>query len=85
MDKRTTSRQRTLISGIISFNQRQSTMNCVVRNLSKTGARLSLDGPLTLPTTFQMALPERGRNYLAKVVWASPDAMGVTFVGAAHA
>lgn len=85
MDKRTTFRRRTFISGLISFNQRQSTMNCVVRNLSKTGALLRLDGPLTLPTMFQMTLPERGRNYLVKVVWASPHAMGVTFVAGAHA
>lgn len=85
MDKRTTSRQRTFISALISFNEQRSSMSCVIRNLSKSGARLAVDSAHTLPSTFKMDLPERGREYWARVVWLSPDAMGVKFVSAPSA
>src|SRR3712207_2118031 len=41
MDQRSSQRKRTILDGRIVFNKRSSVINCMVRDLSDTGARIA--------------------------------------------
>jgi len=75
-ERRRDLRRRTLKSARIVFNNRQSTINCVVRNLSDHGALL-LVPTLGVPKEFELWLDEA--NHWARVVWRTEDKMGVTW------
>lgn len=62
------------------FNNRCSTIDCVVRDLSETGAKLSLTSAGTLPSEFELEIPLRKRTLHARVMWHKGTACGVSFV-----
>lgn len=78
-DQRRHPRIRTFFGGVITFNKRCSTINCTVRNLSETGARLHLADTGTLPNTFDLIIRARDIDTPARVVWRSDTEAGVTF------
>ena len=40
-ERRKTARSRALLGGVIAFNQRMSSMDCQVRNISAAGAKVT--------------------------------------------
>ena len=79
VENRRSVRTRTLYKGVIAFNNRSSTMNCVIKNLSAQGAKLVLGSPIGVPATFELAVAHKQRSYEARVVWRSGDEIGVVF------
>lgn len=77
---RGTPRMRSMLRGQIIFNNRFSTMDCVVRDISPTGARLQLAGDDVLPPIFELSLPLRSRRHKAEVVWRRGTECGVRFL-----
>jgi hypothetical protein len=68
--------------GWISFEGGFAARQCVVEDLSGTGAKVTLDDPNTLPTKLRLALTRdarTGRN--CEVVWRRGKSVGVKFVG----
>ena len=76
-ERRTANRQRTLKAGTIILNEGFSTIDCLVRNLSESGARLEVDNPLTLPDRFELTLD--GHSKACDVVWKSARHVGIRF------
>jgi hypothetical protein len=76
-------RQRVFLKGRICFNHGSSTMDCLVRDLSSTGARISLSETATLPEVFDLYIPQKERTYRATLRWRRVDGIGVTFDEAA--
>jgi hypothetical protein len=79
-DKRKEARQRTFLKGRIIFNNGASSMDCLVRDLSSTGARLALTETATLPDTFDLFIPQKDRTYKANLRWRRTDGIGIAFV-----
>lgn len=79
-ENRKESRQRTFLKGRILFNKGASSMDCLVRDLSTTGARLSLTETATLPDSFELYIPQRDKTYRASLRWRRSDGIGITFV-----
>jgi hypothetical protein len=52
-------RQRTRLGGRIVFNNRCFTMDCVVLDISATGAKLVLSSVETLPSDFELEIPHK--------------------------
>jgi hypothetical protein len=77
---RASPRLRSMLRGQVIFNNRFSTMDCVVRDLTETGARLELGGDSTLPPAFELYLPLRQRRYQVEMVWKRGSACGVRFM-----
>lgn len=75
-------RMRTLLGGRAIFNRGQSTIDCVVRNLSVSGALLQLPEPLSLPEEFELEINGKGRRLPASVVRRTAKGVGVTFAEA---
>ena len=77
-DRRSEVRRRVLKAGVLSFNRGFSSFECVIRNLSDNGARLSLGETFALPTSFSLRL-DGAAPRTATVRWRTEDAMGVAF------
>jgi hypothetical protein len=83
-DKRITRRQRVLKSGKIVFADGASVVDCVIRDLSTTGARLDVPNTVGLPQEFTLLDVHSGKSYAAKAAWRRGQRMGVEFPNAAE-
>ncbi|KMO34423.1 pilus assembly protein PilZ [Methylobacterium tarhaniae] len=72
-------RLRTFLKGRIIFNNGNSSMDCLVRDLSPSGARLMLSQTATLPDGFDLLIPAKDRSHKATLRWRKADSIGVTF------
>lgn len=73
-------RVRTILGARAVFNNGRSAIDCQIRNLSETGARLSLNEGLSLPGAFDLEIPTRNRTHHVQLRWRTKDAAGVQFV-----
>jgi hypothetical protein len=82
MDNRRSRQRRRVLKGAVAlFNQRHSTLHCKVRNLSDTGCRIEIDGAVSMPDTFTLAVELDGLEVACRVVWRTKTEVGVTFTG----
>jgi hypothetical protein len=79
-ERRKLARNRTFLGGVIAFNRRSSTMNCLVRNLSLGGAKISFTNTATVPDEFDLTIKQKGRALLARMVWRKADEAGIIFL-----
>ncbi|WP_128565584.1 PilZ domain-containing protein [Methylobacterium crusticola] len=79
-ESRKESRLRTFLKGRIVFNGGNSSMDCLVRDLSPSGARLMLSQTATLPDGFDLIIPAKDRVHKASLRWRRDDGVGVVFV-----
>ncbi|WP_375458328.1 PilZ domain-containing protein [uncultured Enterovirga sp.] len=78
-EHRRAQRHRTLKGAHIVFNGGASTIDCMVRDLSETGARLKIASPVGIPDQFMLSL-DSGEPHQCRVVWRRAKEIGVTFV-----
>lgn len=79
-ERRGVGRVRTFLRGRISYNNGSSTMDCLVRDLSAGGARIALDGAMTLPEVFDLIIPQKGVTRRCRLCWRREDEIGVGFL-----
>ncbi len=84
-DKRRETRKRTFLKGRIVFNGGASSMDCLVRDMSDSGARLAIDETLLLPERFTLEIPQKDRTFTAVLRWRDEDGIGVVLDGEAEA
>ena len=79
--KRNAERMRALIEARAVFNGGRSTLDCQIRNISATGARLAISGAAILPPDeFLLVVPARNKTYRVELSWRIADAAGVRFL-----
>jgi hypothetical protein len=76
-ERRTAQRHRTLKTGKIILHQGTSVIDCTVRNVSATGAAISVPNAATLPAEFGLQFD--GETRPCTVAWRRLDRMGVKF------
>ncbi len=81
-ERRCSVRNRTLFRGKIIFNRRQSTLDCVVRNLSEGGALLVFPDSVPLPDLFELSIPVREESRMVRSRWRDSEHVGVAFAAA---
>lgn len=79
LEKRIAPRRNTTIPAVIVFNAGQSRMECVIRNLSDTGAKLEVSSVKAIPQTFDLMVP-RHRPQSCRVAWRSIRELGIEFL-----
>jgi hypothetical protein len=72
-------RQKTFLQGRVYFNNRRSSLDCIVRDMSDEGARLKVSNSVALPEVVELHIPNRDETYRAKIQWRSGDELGLTF------
>lgn len=78
-ERRIAPRQRVLKGATLSFNKGYGAFECIVRNISSSGAKLSLGETFGLPGEFRLAISGEDGSRVARVVWRKANEMGVAF------
>jgi PilZ domain len=77
MERRDTGRNRVLKSGTIEFNG--GAIDCVVRNVSDTGAALDVASPVGIPEYITLVIAGSPERLACRVVWRKEKRIGVAF------
>jgi PilZ domain len=80
MERRRHPRGKSLYGGVISFNGRRSTVNCVVRNFSSAGAKVVMSGIIALPDEFDLSIARKEASFRARLVWCRHLEAGIAFI-----
>ena len=80
IERRALVRHKTFIKGRIYFNNRLSSLDCIVRDVSEQGARLQVPESVALPDAFELYLPNKDEHYRAQVHWRKGDQIGVSWI-----
>lgn len=79
LDRRRSVRGRVYYGGLIAFNARSSTMECVVRNFSVSGAKVAFDNTALLPDEVDFTVRRKSFCCLARIVWRRANEAGLAF------
>ena len=77
MEKRTSPRKTVLMSGAIEFAS--GTLNCLIRDISISGAALDVTNPLEIPERFNLVFKADGTHIPCHVIWRQGEQIGVAF------
>ena len=72
-------RQRTMLGGELIFDDGRGNLDCQIRNISKSGARLDLFSTADIPDRFVLEINNGGGRRPVTVAWRSATSMGVAF------
>lgn len=72
-------RKRTFLKGRIIFNGGNSTMDCLIRDMSESGARLELSETATLPDVFDLYIPSKDATQRVSLCWRRAGDVGINF------
>src|SRR4051794_29867570 len=84
-EKRSAPRTRSFLKGKAIFNNRQSTLDCLIRDISSTGARLEVSNAVLLPDAFDLYVAQKDATMRARITWRRDGEIGVEFEHAAAA
>src|ERR1700682_6088443 len=73
LDRRQSARDRVIFGGVAEINERGSTMDCVVRNISEGGACVEFGETAKLPEEMRLSIARKGRSFFAKLIWRQAD------------
>ena len=79
MDNRHAPRLRTLKGGSIQFGL-AAAIDCVIKNMSETGAALEVETPVGIPDEFTLLIKPNSTRRNCRVAWRSAKRIGVRFV-----
>ena len=78
-ERRTLLRKRSFLQGRLYFNNRRSSLDCLVRDISNQGAKLKVSDSIAIPEFVELHIPNKDETYRAKVQWRTGFEIGVTF------
>lgn len=79
-ERRTSTRRKELLQARIFFNNRQSGFNCIVRDFSAKGARISIADRDRVPDEFELYIPVKQKAFPSRVQWRRNGEIGLVFV-----
>ena len=82
MKKRSASRQKTYMRAFVYFGASPLAVDCLVREMSDSGARIQFSAPPPAIDLIELSIPIKGQKFSAKVIWRAADEIGIAFVGA---
>ena len=78
-ERRIATRKKSFLKGMVYFNNRRSSLDCLIRDYSNTGARLEFAGPATLPEVVELHIPARDDTLRCQVRRVQGNEVGVSF------
>ena len=72
-------RQRTFLKGTIYYDNRRGSIECVVRDMSVSGARLTFDHPANVPDNVELFIPNKNQTLRGRVQRRGPNEVGIAF------
>jgi len=81
-ERRNATRQKSFLQGRIYFNNRRSAIDCLIRDISATGAKLIFSQTASIPDVVELFIPQKDQTLRAHVQWRSGEEAGVAFKSA---
>ncbi|WOH78753.1 PilZ domain-containing protein [Bradyrhizobium sp. BEA-2-5] len=78
-DRRQSVREKVFYGAVAEINERGSTMDCVVRNISEGGACVEFSDAAHLPEEMNLSVARKGRWFLARLIWRQANKVGLAF------
>ena len=78
-ERRRVPRLKSLLRGRVYFNNRSSTVECLVRDISADGARLALADDVTIPDVVELYVPQKDQFFRSHVIWRRDGEAGIAF------
>ena len=78
-ERRHAARNRSLLQGKILINDRRSVIDCVVRNLSESGACLRVESMAGIPPAFELQIGDEIATRQCVAIWQGENRIGVEF------
>ena len=78
-ERRKVTRYKSLLRGRVYFNNRSSTADCLVRDISSHGARLIFADEVMIPDIVDLYIPAKEQTIRAQVVWRNANESGIAF------
>lgn len=72
-------RQRTFLKGTLFYDNRRASIECVIRDISETGARVSFEHPVTVPDNVELFIPHKQQTLRAHVRRREANEIGIAF------
>jgi hypothetical protein len=72
-------RQKSLLRGYVYFGTSPNAVECIVRDISESGARLKFQYPPAAVEVLDLHIPVKVQKLHANVKWQQNDEIGVTF------
>lgn len=79
-ERRQSTRKKTFLGGRVVFDHRQSTMDCILKNLGPNGAKLVFGVMAPIPEEFDIQVAHMERWFRARVMWRGRNEAGVAFL-----
>jgi hypothetical protein len=79
IERRSIVRHKTFIKGRIYFNNRLSSMDCIVRDVTDNGSRLEFSESVALPEMFELYMPNKDEYFQAHIKWRKGNNIGVSW------
>jgi hypothetical protein len=57
-----------------------ATIECLVKNISSGGAKITVDDSVSVPSKFDLCIPQKNRTYPVRMAWRNATAIGVEFL-----
>jgi PilZ domain len=78
-ERRSVPRQKSFLQGRIFFNNRRTSLDCLIRDFSEQGARLKFSATVSTPDAVELFVPSKEETYRARIIWRNADEVGVCF------
>lgn len=78
-ERRRIPRLKSLLRGRVHFNNRNSTIECLVRDITANGARLAFADDVVIPDVIELYVPHKDQIFRAHVVWRHGSEAGIAF------
>ena len=79
-ENRRTSRHKSFLRGFMYIGKNPFPVECLVRDISDTGARLKYSGRILDSDIINLHIPNKGQILRARVKWREADEIGISFV-----
>jgi PilZ domain len=80
LDRRQSRRDEVTYGGVAEIGESGASRDCVVRNISESGAHLEFSHVVGLPKEpMRLTIARKGRSFLAKIIWWRDNFVGVAF------
>ena len=78
-DRRQVQRTRVLKGAKIIFNDRSSTFDCTVLNLTNAGSCICVPSSIGVPNSFELSFDGSRSSRDCRVIWRTESKLGVSF------
>ena len=68
------------MKGRVYFNNRRTSIDCLIRDISTTGAKLTFASAITMPDIVELHIPVKEETRRVQIQWRRGDEVGVAFI-----